>query len=108
MPRKNRSKGRPQARRKRPDEVTFVAPRSLPKPPPVEQMIMPHGRCHLRHGKLRFHQHEVSAALRQAQALRRSRGQEAHMEKRFYECEKDKGGCGSWHLTSRESWEARG
>ena len=104
MSRKNHRKGRPQARR------STIPVLFRPNPsvaPPVEKTIIPHGRCHLRHHKLRFYQHEVEKALRQAQALRKSRGQEAHMEKRAYHCPTAKGGCGDWHLTSRETWEDR-
>lgn len=103
MPRRNVRHVRPQARRRRPDEVPTTPARSRPKPPPVETTITPHGRCHLRHGKLKFHAHEAAQALAEAQALRRSRGHEMHMEKRAYECD----ACKAWHLTSREEWTER-
>lgn len=104
MGRKNHPKHSPQFRR-RPADIPAPL-MSRPAPKPVEKTIVPHGRCHLNHGKLKFHEVEVQQALREAQALRRARGQLEHMERRAYECVKSKGGCGSWHLTSREQWNA--
>lgn len=94
MPRKNRRPHPPKRRR---------VNAAIPPPPEIEHAIVPHGRCHMRHGKLKFHAHEVAEALRQAQQRRRSQGQLVGMECRYYECP----GCGSWHLTSREEWSPR-
>lgn len=105
MARKNHRKGRPQAQRRADGQASM--PRSLPKPPPLESTIIPHGRCHLKHRKYRFLHSEVDKALAQAQQLRRSRGQLAHMERRYYECKTDEGGCGYWHLTSRVTYHER-
>jgi hypothetical protein len=102
MGRKNHRTRRSQASRRTLPKV-FAVPVAR-RPIPVEKVIIPHGRCHCRHHKLMFHEHEVATALSQAQALRRSRGQEAHMEKRYYHCNTEKGGCGAWHLTSRDTW----
>lgn len=94
MGRRNHSRRRPQARRRTPEERALRTPRALPKPPPVEYTIIPRGRCGR---KLRFPVAVADQALRQAQALRRARGQEAHMECRWYPCDR----CGDAHLTSR-------
>lgn len=76
--------------------------------PDVETMITPDGRCFLqsRRGKDIFLTEEkAERALKQAQAMRRRSGT-GHMEKRYYPC--PEGGCGGYHLTSRETYEERG
>ena len=103
MPRRNHQKHHPKPKRQW-DGTTGRT--SRPVAPPVETAIIPHGRCP-HSNKYRFHKHEIVAALRQAQALRKSRGQEAHMEIRYYECGDDgRQSCGSWHLTSRQEHAA--
>ena len=99
MPRRNHVRHTGQSSRQWNGQTGRMA---RPPGPPVEESIIPHGRCPFSN-KFRFHKHEIQAALRQAQALRKSRGQEAHMEVRFYECGDDgRQSCGSWHLTSRQ------
>jgi hypothetical protein len=68
--------------------------------------VIPQGRCHKRHGKLRFAEADVEKALRQAQYKRRFQSN-GHVEERAYECKTDEGGCGAWHLTSRKQWTPR-
>lgn len=102
MARKNSNRRRPQARRRADGTVS----RRTPPPPPLEHMIIPRGRCHYPHRKYRFTKAEVEKALAQAQA-RRERLGHTHREERYYECETAKGGCGSWHLTSRTSYTPR-
>ena len=85
-------------------EVGKTPKRTLP---PIEEMVIPKGRCHFPHRKLKFTQTEAAEALAQAKQTREARGQQGHAEKRAYECEKSDGGCGMWHLTSREKWEKR-
>lgn len=104
MGRKNHRGARPQARRKADGTVG----RRVAPPPPIEQMVVPQGRCFFRsrHGKLRFTAEEVEKALRQAQVNRDRRGS-AHREERYYPCDQP-GGCGDFHLTSRTHYEERG
>lgn len=102
MGRKNHRRRRPQAMRR----MDGTRGQKRPPAPPIEQMVMPHGRC-LRSRKLRFHAHEIERALEQAKANRRSKGQ-MYVEERFYECKTEEGGCGSWHLTSRREYAQRG
>jgi hypothetical protein len=74
----------------------------------VSKMVTPDGRCYLqsRRGKDIFLTVEkAERALKQAQTMRRRSGT-GHMEKRFYPC--PDGGCGGYHLTSRETYEERG
>ena len=79
----------------------------------VSEMVMPDGSCTFqspRKPKARFATKEkAAAALKQAQQQRARLGQ-THVEKRFYRC--PEGGCGGFHLTSREAfdmdiWKAR-
>jgi hypothetical protein len=103
MGRKNRRSGSIQTKR-RSDGSRGRAP-STP-PPALNALVIPEGRCHLRHSKLQFTEITVHKALRQAQAKRDRLGQ-AHHEERVYECKKTEGGCGFWHLTSRTTWTPR-
>jgi hypothetical protein len=94
MPRKNTRRGRSQARRKEPGLPVRRGP-WLP-PTPVEDLVVPKGRCYLaggRSGKLRFTEAEAERALRQAQHGRRRSGS-GRTEERAYSCD-----CGFWHLT---------
>lgn len=102
MGRKNHRGGRSQARRRQDGKTG----RRVPPPPPLEHLVIPQGRCHFPHRKLKFTQDEAHAALRQARAKRERLGQ-AYSEERVYECRTDEGGCGSWHLTSRKSYHKR-
>ena len=74
----------------------------------VETMVTPDGRCFFRNrfGKDIFMTKEkAERALRQVQKQRRRSGT-GHVEKRYYPC--PPGGCGGYHLTSRETYEERG
>lgn len=74
----------------------------------VEKMVTPDGRCYFRNrsGKDIFLTKEkAERALRQVQTQRLRSGT-GHVEKRYYRC--PEGGCGGYHLTSRESYEERG
>lgn len=103
MPRRNNRNTRPQARRKADGSTGRVtAP-----PPPVESMVIPHGKCyfHNRRGKYVFvTEDEAKRALAQAQHARRRKGT-GHKESRYYPC--PPGGCGGFHLTSREEYQER-
>lgn len=77
-----------------------------------EEMVVPDGQCRAwgRRPKARFAtEAKARIALDQAQKQRARMGS-AHVEKRYYPC--PEGGCGGWHLTSREefdedTWKAR-
>lgn len=79
-------------------------PAGATPPPPIEQMVIPRGRCTLPHKKLRFEKADAPKALKQAQAARIRKGQREHMEKRAYQCP----ACELWHLTSLEKPPASG
>lgn len=104
MSRRNHRNSKPQARRR---EDGSKGQRNTHVRVPLEQMIVPKGKCYFRSrgGKMIFTQEEARAALKQAQTGRRRAGS-AYAEKRVYEC--PEGGCGGWHLTSRETYEERG
>lgn len=73
----------------------------------ASDLIVPDGRClrNSRKPKARFDTEEkAKAALEQAQLMRRRMGA-GHAEKRYYACPADEGGCGGYHLTSRESYD---
>lgn len=76
----------------------------------VEDLIMPDGHCTSfqhpsRKPKASFATEEkAKKALRQAQ-LQRQRQGSTYMEKRYYAC--PAGGCGGYHLTSREEYTDR-
>lgn len=109
MPRRNHRPQRRQFRR-----VDGPTPRAVRSQRQIdlhrEEMILPLGRCMFRvpptrMGKLIFANEETAAkALAQAQA-KRSHQATGHVEKRYYEC--PEGGCGGWHLTSRDEYQKR-
>lgn len=110
MPRKNHSRGRRQHRRV---PVGQSLPRALreaagPLPTqPIEKMVLPTGRCHFRsrYGKLIFKTEKLAqAALEQAKTKRKYQAN-GHVESRYYAC--PPGGCGGFHLTSRDNYEER-
>jgi hypothetical protein len=72
----------------------------------VQDLILPDGKCGLmnpRRPKARFAtESKAAAALKQAQQ-QRARVGSTHVEKRYYEC--PEGGCGGWHLSSREEFD---
>lgn len=73
----------------------------------AEDLIVPDGMCYRnsQKPKAKFNtEQKAAAALRQAQQMRRRRGT-GHVEKRYYECEAAEGGCGAYHLTSRDSYD---
>jgi hypothetical protein len=73
----------------------------------ASDLVIPDGSClrNPRRPKAKFNTREkAAAALRQAQQQRARLGS-GHVERRFYLCEESEGGCGAYHLTSRESYE---
>lgn len=102
MGRKNHRRRRPQAQRK----FDGTAGVRTPPPPPLEHMVIPTGRCHYPHRKMKFSQEDVDKALRQVRARRERQGL-AYTEERYYLCEADRGGCGAYHLTSRTTYTPR-
>lgn len=71
-------------------------------PTPVEQLVVPVGRCYLNHrrGKLKFTADQAAKALSQARHSRAIRGS-GYVEERYYPCD-GPNGCGQYHLTSQE------
>lgn len=67
---------------------------------------MPDGRCDFmnpRKPKARFSSEDkAKKALEQARKRRAQMGS-GHIEKRYYKC--PEGGCGGWHLSSREAFD---
>lgn len=106
MSRRNHTKRRPQARRRADGLPTPKRSPNLKKTP-IEEMVVPVGRCYFRsrYGKLRFTEAEAEKALKQAKRNREVDGK-AYAEARYYPC--PEGGCGDYHLTSRVSYVARG
>ena len=86
--------------------------RGVPRPKKVQQprvqlddLVLPDGQCTFqgRRPKARFATvSKARKALAQAQQ-QRARVGSAHVEKRFYAC--PEGGCGGFHLTSREEYD---
>jgi len=73
----------------------------------IDDLVIPDGMCYRnpRKPKAKFIAEASAAkALAQAQAQRRRMGS-SHMEKRYYPCEVAEGGCGAFHLTSREEYD---
>lgn len=106
MPRKNHRNGRtPQARRK--TDGSTGGRRTAPPPPPLSELVIPKGKCYWRSrkGKMIFTQAEAQKALQQAQQARQRTGS-AYAERRAYPC--PEGGCGGYHLTSRETYQEKG
>lgn len=72
----------------------------------VEDLVLPDGQCRFqtkRKPKARFATAEkAQRALIQAQQQRARTGS-PHVEKRYYKC--PEGGCGGYHLTSREAYD---
>ena len=72
----------------------------------IEDLVLPDGQCRFqtkRRPKARFATEEkAQKALVQAQQ-QRARVGSAHVEKRFYPC--PEGGCGGYHLTSRDEYD---
>jgi hypothetical protein len=105
MGRKNNRNRQPQAQR-RADGTRGGRRAGWTPPPPVETLIVPKGRCFFRSrkGKLIFTADEAQKALKQAQNGRQRAGK-AYAESRAYPC--PEGGCGGFHLTSRETYVER-
>lgn len=72
----------------------------------IEDLVLPDGQCWFqtkRRPKARFATPEkAQKALAQAQQ-QRARVGSTHVEKRYYPC--PEGGCGGYHLTSREEYD---
>jgi hypothetical protein len=81
-------------------------PRAGRNPIPLEEIILPDGRCDFvskRKPKVRFSDEaKARGALAQAQRKRRESGS-THVEKSVFPC--PEGGCGGWHLSSREEFD---
>lgn len=79
--------------------------KALPRVP-IDELVLPDGQCRFqspRRPKARFATEEkAKKALKQAQANRARMGT-GHVEKRYYAC--PEGGCGGFHLTSRETFD---
>lgn len=108
MGRRNHRGGKRQARRV---PAGQPIPRGIRQPAvPIEKMTIPRGRCwhRSRKGKLIFKDEgEAKRALKQAQEKRKHQAN-GHVEVRYYQCaKKTEGGCGGWHLTSREEFHER-
>jgi hypothetical protein len=105
MGRKNGSVGRRKTRR----EYRSNNTRSHLPPIPIEQTVVPKGKCFIRsrYGKLKFTKDEVNKALRHAQHGRAIKGS-GKVEARYYSCEDGRpDGCGFWHLTSRTEYQGK-
>lgn len=102
MGRKNHRSGHGQARRK----ADGTKGQTTPPPPPIEEMIVPRGRCFLqsRKGLLRFSEAEAARALLQAQQSR-ARRHSGYVEDHAFPC--PAGGCGDWHLSARTQYIER-
>lgn len=103
--RRANGRGRLNRRKKGESRIPTPAPQSRMK---VEDIVLPDGQCRFqtpRRPKARFATKEKAAkALAQAQAIRARTGS-AHVEKRYYKC--PEGGCGGYHLTSREQFDEK-
>jgi len=100
--RRSNDKGR-MARRERGQRPAKGAPAMARVP--LEDLVIPDGRCYFqsRKGKAKFAtKAKAQTALDQAQRNRARQGT-MHVEKRFYEC--PPGGCGGFHLTSRDEYD---
>lgn len=107
MGRKNRNAGRVRLKHRRGKQPMVMKPkREAPPPIPIEALVMPDGKCSFQgRPKARFATKEkAQKALRQAQ-MKRARVGSGHVEKRYYAC--PDGGCGGYHLTSREEYRER-
>lgn len=73
----------------------------------IEDTVIPDGMCRRnpRKPKAIFStEAKASRALEQAQRTRIARGS-GYVEKRYYPCLEAEGGCGGYHLTSREAYD---
>lgn len=111
MGRKNKNVGRSKDRRRyaRQAAEAVGAPKRMERPQiRAEDMVLPDGQCLFqspRRPKARFGtKPKADKALVQAQKSRIRSGS-AHVEKRVYQC--PEGGCGGWHLTSREEFDEK-
>lgn len=71
----------------------------------VEDLVLPDGQCRFqgKRPKARFATAaKAKKALEQAKRQRAATGS-GHVEKRYYAC--PEGGCGGYHLTSRETYD---
>jgi len=107
MPRRNSRPHRKQVKRLKPGQATPRARRPDRARDPLDQLVLPVGRCFFksRKGKLTFAtEADAEKALKQA-AAKREHQLNGHVESRFYPCPPD--GCGGFHLTSRDEYEER-
>lgn len=106
MGRKNGNVQRKNRRLDRRDRGAIRPPRADIQRISLTDLVLPDRQClfqNPRRPKASFAtQEKAERALIQAQQERARRGS-AHVEKRVYRC--PEGGCGGWHLTSRESFD---
>ena len=71
----------------------------------LDRLVMPDGQCTSfgRRPKARFGTEEKAAEALASAQRRHKRVGSGHVEKRYYAC--PEGGCGGYHLTSRESYD---
>ena len=104
--RSRNAKGRLNRREKGSSRREAPGNRTVPRVD-ADALIIPDGSClwNPAKPKAKFDTKEkAAAALRQAQVTRTRMGT-GHVEKRYYKCLADEGGCGGCHLTSRESYD---
>lgn len=108
MGRKNGNVQRKNRRLNRRERGAARSPRPEIERIRLGDLVVPDGQCLFqtpRRPKASFAtQEKAEKALAQAQAQRARIGS-AHVEKRIYPC--PEGGCGGWHLTSRETFDER-
>lgn len=101
MGRKNRNAARARLSRKGEGRIPQLPVRRVA----IDELIIPDGQCtfRTRKPKARFStKAKAETALSQARRQRERIGS-GHVEKRVYQC--PEGGCGGFHLTSRESYD---
>lgn len=104
--RQRNAKGRLNRREKGASRLPAAGVRSVPRAN-AEDLVIPDGSClrNPRKPKAKFNtETKAATALRQAQAQRTRMGT-GHVEKRYYLCPESEGGCGGYHLTSREEYD---
>ena len=70
---------------------------------PLEDQVIPIGRCPSPHRKMMFETAEQAKKAMRHANIRHERFGDAHREVRVYGCP----ACDAWHMTSREAWENR-
>jgi hypothetical protein len=107
MPRRNTAGARKNSRRDRRQKGVGRTPKPVIPRVRLDDLVLPDGQCRFqtRKPKARFDtKDKAEKALVQAQKQRERTGS-THVEKRVYKC--PEGGCGGWHLTSREQFDEK-